>query len=56
MLIRWPRIVWHLTVTEQVVSSAPKPAASAGGSLKPKTFELHTEPQMTQIHADDLMV
>ena len=33
MAERSPRIVWHLTVTEQVESSASKPAAIAGGSL-----------------------
>ena len=36
MLVRWPRIVWHLTIIEKVESSAPKPAANTDGSLKRK--------------------
>ena len=28
LLVRWPRIVWHLTNTEQVELSTPKPAAN----------------------------
>ena len=37
LFVRWPRIVWHLTNTEQVELSTPKPAANADGSLKRKS-------------------